>query len=302
MNIFLILHPLMNYPMNKSSLFLKLNGELLDLRTPVVMGIVNVTPDSFFAGSRLMHDRAMLQLVEKHLKDGAAIIDVGGYSTRPGAEVVGVDEELQRVGDALKQIRKHFPDARISVDTFRSAVAAMAVKNFGVAMINDISGGTLDMLMFEMVATLKVAYVLMHSRGNPQNMQQLTQYNDLVSEVLHFLENRVARLHLMGVHDVVVDPGFGFAKTLEQNYVLLQKLHYFQSIGVPVLAGVSRKSMIYKLLGTDAAAAINGTTAVHMLALQGGASILRVHDVKEAVEAISIYKAYKNAGNELKKG
>lgn len=301
MNIFLILHPLLycRYLMNESTLFLKLNGELLDLRTPVVMGIVNVTPDSFFAGSRLVHDRSMLNLVEKHLKDGAAIIDVGGYSTRPGAEVVGVDEELQRVADALKQIRKHFPEARISVDTFRSAVASMAVKDFGVAMINDISGGTLDMLMFEMIANLKVAYVLMHSRGNPQNMQQLTQYSHLVSEVLHFLENRVARLHLMGVHDVVVDPGFGFAKTLEQNYELLQKLHYFQSIGVPVLAGVSRKSMIYKLIGTDASAALNGTTAVHMLALQGGASILRVHDVKEAVEAINIYKAYKNAGNEL---
>ena len=301
MNIFLILYPLIDcmYPMNETPLFLKLNGELLDLRTPIVMGIVNVTPDSFFVGSRLVHDRSMLLLVEKHLNDGATIIDVGGYSTRPGANVVGVDEELQRVGDALKQIRKHFPEARISVDTFRSAVAAMAVRDFGAAMINDISGGTLDMLMFEMVASLKVAYVLMHSRGNPQNMQQLTQYNHLVSEVLHFLENRVARLHLMGVHDVVVDPGFGFAKTLEQNYMLLQKLNHLKNTGVPVLAGVSRKSMIYKLLGTDATAALNGTTAAHMLALQGGASILRVHDVKESVEAISIYKAYKDAGKKL---
>jgi dihydropteroate synthase len=285
--------------MDESSLFLKLNGELLDLRTPVVMGIVNVTPDSFFAGSRLVHDRSMLHLVEKHLKDGASIIDVGGYSTRPGAEVVGVDEEMERVAGALKQIRKHFPDARISVDTFRSAVAAMAVKDYGVAMINDISGGTLDMLMFEMVSTLKVAYVLMHTRGNPQNMQQLTHYDNLVSEVLHFLENRVARLHLMGVHDVVIDPGFGFAKSPEQNFVLLQKLKHFSNIGVPLLVGLSRKSMIYKLLETDANAALNGTTAANMLALMGGASILRVHDVKEAVEVISVFKAYHNAGNEL---
>jgi len=285
--------------MQESSLFLKLNGELLDLHTPVVMGIVNVTPDSFFAGSRMVHDRSMLHLVEKHLKDGASIIDVGGYSTRPGAEFVGLDEEMQRLGDTLKLIRKHFPEARLSVDTFRSAVAAMAVRDFSVAMVNDISGGMLDVHMFEMVASLKVAYVLMHSRGNPQNMQQLTQYNHLVSEVLHFLEKRVARLHLMGIHDVVIDPGFGFAKTMEQNYLLLQQLQYFRSIGVPILVGMSRKSMIFKLLGTDATAALNGTTAAHMLALQGGASILRVHDVKEAMEAISIYKTCNNTGKAL---
>jgi len=279
--------------MNDSSLFLKLNNRLYDLRTPIVMGILNVTPDSFFMRSRFKSDRTLLQQVEQFLADGATMIDVGGYSTRPQAAPVSVDDEIKRISDALEIICKKFPEALISVDTFRSPVARASVEQFGVAMINDISGGTLDPMMFETVADLGVAYVLMHTRGTPQNMQGNTDYEDVVSEVLQFLQKRVAQLHLLGVNDVVIDPGFGFAKTMDQNYELLSKLSYFQEINVPILAGVSRKSMIYKLLNTDPDGAMNGTTAVNMLALMGGASILRVHDVKEAVEAIKIFSEYR---------
>lgn len=278
--------------MNDSSLFLKLNNRLFDLRTPIVMGILNVTPDSFFMRSRFKSDRTLLQQVEQFLADGATMIDVGGYSTRPQAAPVSVDDEIKRISDALEIICKKFPEVIISVDTFRSPVARASVEQFGVAMINDISGGTLDPMMFETVADLGVAYVLMHTRGTPQNMQGNTDYEDVVSEVLQFLQKRVAQLHLLGVNDVVIDPGFGFAKTMDQNYELLSKLSYFQEINVPILAGVSRKSMIYKLLDTDPEGALNGTTAVNMLALIGGASILRVHDVKEAVETIKIYSEY----------
>lgn len=256
------------------------------------MGILNVTPDSFFMRSRFRTDRTLLQQVEQFIKEGATIIDIGGYSTRPQAAPVSADEEIKRIADALEIICKKFPNLPVSVDTFRSQVARMAVDQFGVAMINDISGGTLDPMMFETVADLGVAYVLMHTRSTPQNMQSNTDYEDVVSEVLQFLQKKVAQLRLLGVNDVVIDPGFGFAKTLEQNYQLLSKLSYFQEINVPILAGVSRKSMIYKLLGTDPEGALNGTTAVNMLALMEGASILRVHDVKEAVEAIKIFSQY----------
>ena len=279
--------------MNDSNLLLKLNNQLYDLRTPVVMGILNVTPDSFFMRSRFRTDRTLLQQVEQFIKEGATLIDIGGYSTRPQAAPVSTDEEISRISDALEIICKKFPDIPISVDTFRSPVARLAVDQFGVAMINDISGGTLDPMMFETVADLGVAYLLMHTRGTPQNMQTNTDYKDVVSEVLQFLQKKVAQLHLLGVNDVVIDPGFGFAKTLDQNYQLLSKLSYFQEINVPILAGISRKSMIYKLLRTDPEGALNGTTAVNMLALMGGASILRVHDVKEAVEAIKIYNEYR---------
>jgi len=269
---------------------IKLNNRLIDLSTPIVMGIVNATPDSFFKGNRFTSDKGILNCVDKILSDGGAIVDIGGYSTRPSAETITQDEEIERVSNALEIILKKFPETTISVDTFRSGVARHVVKNYGVAMINDIGGGTLDDLMFETIADLKVAYVLMHTRGTPQAMQSNTKYDDVVSEVLYFLEKRVARLHLLGVNDVVVDPGFGFAKTMDQNYQLLNKLSYFQELKVPVLAGVSRKSMLYTLLGTDAQGALNATTAANMLALMGGASILRVHDVKEANEAISIYQ------------
>ncbi len=281
--------------MDDNSLFLKLNSKLCDLSTPIVMGILNVTPDSFFMGSRYKSDRTLLQQVENFLTEGATIIDIGGYSTRPQADLVSVDEEMRRISDALEVVCKKFPETVISVDTFRSPVARMAVQNFGVAMVNDVSGGSLDQQMFETVADLGVAYVLMHTRGTPQNMQKNTAYDDLVSEVLQFLEIRVARLRLLGVHDVVIDPGFGFAKTLNQNYELMQKLACFKQIHAPLLVGVSRKSMIYNLLETNPEGSLNGTTAANMLALIGGASILRVHDVKEAVETIKIFKAYQQA-------
>jgi dihydropteroate synthase len=271
---------------------LKLNHRLIDLSTPIVMGVVNATPDSFFRGNRFSSDKGILNCVEKILSDGGTIVDVGGYSTRPTSEPVSQDEEIERVSNAIEIILKKFPEAVLSVDTFRSSVVRRIVTDYKVAMINDIGGGTLDDLMFETIADLQVAYVLMHTRGTPQTMQTLTKYEDVVSEVLHFLEKRVARLHLLGVLDVVVDPGFGFAKTIEQNYQLLNKLSYFKELNVPILAGVSRKSMLYNLLGTDAEAALNATTAANMLALMGGASILRVHDVKEAKEAITIYNHF----------
>lgn len=276
--------------MRTNSLQLNLNDRLIDLSTPVVMGIVNVTPDSFFNGNRFVTDKAILNGVEKMLREGVCMIDIGGYSTRPQAEIISQDEEIRRLSEGLNVILKKHPDVILSVDTFRSGVARHVVENFGVAMINDVSGGTLDDLMFETIAQLKVAYVLMHMRGTPQTMQNNLKYDDVVSEVLRFLEKKLAQLHLLGVNDVVVDPGFGFAKTLEQNYWLLNKLHYFQELNVPVLAGLSRKSMLTKLLDIDTAEALNATTAANMLALMGGASILRVHDVKEALQVIKIYK------------
>ena len=278
--------------MSGDTLSLKLNNKLVDLSTPLIMGILNATPDSFHRGNRFMSDKGILHCAEKILADGGSIIDIGGYSTRPNAEQITQDEEIKRVSEAIELILKKFPDTHISVDTFRSSVARHVVRNYNVAMINDVSGGTMDDLMFETIADLQVAYVLMHMRGTPQTMQSLTNYDDVVSDILHFLEKKLTQLRLLGVHDVIVDPGFGFAKTMEQNYSLLRRLSYLQTLNAPVLAGLSRKSMLYKLLETDAENSLNATTAVNMLALVGGASILRVHDVKEALQAISIFVEY----------
>lgn len=278
--------------MSSTALQINLNNKLIDLSTPIVMGILNTTPDSFFKGSRFVSDKGILKCVEKIVSEGGSLIDIGGYSTRPQAETVTDDEEIRRVSEALEIILKRFPDVLISVDTFRSTVAREVVRNYKVAMINDIGGGTLDPLMFETIADLKVAYVLMHTRGTPQTMQYKTEYDDMVADVFRFLEKRIAQLRLFGVNDIIIDPGFGFAKTGDQNFELLKKLSYFRELNVPILAGLSRKSMIYKLLSTDAEGALNGTTAANVLALMGGASILRVHDVKEAFQAIEIYKAY----------
>jgi len=278
--------------MNSNSLQIDLNGTLIDLSSPIVMGILNTTPDSFFKGNRFVSDKGILKCVEKIVVEGGSLIDIGGYSTRPQADMVTDDEEIRRVSEALEIILKKFPDLHISVDTFRSTVVREVVKNYKVAMINDIGGGTLDPFMFETIADVKVAYVLMHTRGTPQTMQFKTEYDDLVADVFRFLEKRVAQLRLFGVNDIIIDPGFGFAKTSSQNFELLKKLSYFKRLNVPILAGLSRKSMIYNLLDTDAEGALNGTTAANMLALLGGASILRVHDVKEAFQAIDIYKAY----------
>jgi dihydropteroate synthase len=278
--------------MNSKALQINLNDKLIDLSTPIVMGILNATPDSFFKGSRFVSDKGILKCVEKIVAEGGSLIDIGGYSTRPQADVVTDEEEIRRVSEALEIILKKFPDVYISVDTFRSTVVREVVRNYKVAMINDIGGGTLDSLMFETIADLKVAYVLMHTRGTPQTMQSKTEYDDLMADVFRFLEKRIAQLRLFGVNDIIIDPGFGFAKTSDQNFELLKKLSYFKELNVPVLAGLSRKSMIYTLLDTDAEGALNGTTAANMLALLGGASILRVHDVKEAFQTIEIYKAY----------
>jgi dihydropteroate synthase len=278
--------------MNSKALQINLNDKLIDLSTPIVMGILNTTPDSFFKGNRFVSDKGILKCVEKIVSEGGSLIDIGGYSTRPQADVVTDEEEIRRVSEALEIILKKFPDVYISVDTFRSTVVREVVRNYKVAMINDIGGGTLDPLMFETIADLKVAYVLMHTRGTPQTMQSKTEYDDLTADVFRFLEKRIAQLRLFGVNDIIIDPGFGFAKTSDQNFELLKKLSYFKELNVPVLAGLSRKSMIYTLLDTDAEGALNGTTAANMLALLGGASILRVHDVKEAFQTIEIYKAY----------
>jgi dihydropteroate synthase len=278
--------------MNTTSLQINLNNRLHDLSSPIVMGIINATPDSFFNGNRFMTEKSVLNAAEKMIQDGVSIIDIGGYSTRPNAEHITQEEEIKRVSEGLEVILKKYPDIPISVDTFRSGVVRELAKNFPVAMINDISGGTLDDLMFETIADLQIAYVLMHTRGTPQTMQSNTQYENVVTEVMRFLEIRLSRLRLLGVKDVVIDPGFGFAKTLEQNYTLLRKLRYFKELHVPILAGLSRKSMLYNLLQTDAENALNATTAINMLALTEGASILRVHDVKEAVQAVTVFKKY----------
>jgi len=272
---------------------LKLNNKLYDLSTPMVMGIVNITPDSFYPGSRYRSDKSVLSAVENMLEDGADIIDFGGYSTRPNAENVPANEELERLSGAVELVLKKFPDTIISIDTFRANIAREMVRNFNVSIINDISGGTLDDLMFGTIADLQVAYVLMHTRGTPNNMQTMTDYEDVVAEVLSFLQKRIAQLHLLGVTDIIADPGFGFAKTIEQNYNLLASLSYFGELNVPLLAGLSRKSMLTKVLQIEAKDALNATTGANMLALLGGASILRVHDVKEAKETISIFSKYK---------
>ena len=271
----------------------KLNNRLFDLSVPAVMGIVNATPDSFYSGNRFLSDKALLTSVEKMITDGVDILDFGGYSTRPMAKNINSEEEIERLSNAIETVLKKFPDCIISVDTFRANVARNMVKNYNVSIINDIGGGTLDDLMFETIADLKVAYVLMHTRGTPATMQQLTNYDDVVSEVIAFLQKRIAQLHLLGVTDIIADPGFGFAKTTEQNYRLLNKLSYFSALNTPLLVGLSRKSMITKTLDIDTKDALNGTTAANMLALAGGASILRVHDVKEARQAISIFMEYK---------
>ena len=271
---------------------IKLNNRLFDLSVPAVMGIVNATPDSFYTGNRFLSDKALLTSVEKMMVDGVDILDFGGYSTRPMAKNISSEEEIERLSNAIETVLKKFPDCIISVDTFRANVARNMVKNYNVSIINDIGGGTLDDLMFETIADLKVTYVLMHTRSTPVTMQQLSNYDDVVAEVIAFLQKRIAQLHLLGVTDIIADPGFGFAKTTEQNYRLLNKLSYFTALNTPLLVGLSRKSMITKALDIDTKDALNGTTAANMLALAGGASILRVHDVKEARQAISIFMEY----------
>jgi dihydropteroate synthase len=270
--------------------FINIGGKLLDISQPMVMGIVNVTPDSFYATSRVETEKQITEKAEKILLDGGKIIDVGAYSTRPSAKIIDEATEMERLKVALRCIRENFEDAIISLDTFRASVAKWAVENYKVNIINDVSGGNLDENMFSTIASLKVPYILMHMRGTPATMQQLTHYKDVVNDVVFELSEKVQKLRLLGVNDIIIDPGFGFAKTIEQNYHLLSHLEVFKYFELPLLVGISRKSMIYKLLDQKPEDSLNGTTVLNTIALSKGAKILRVHDVKEAVETIKIYQ------------
>ncbi len=262
-------------------------GTLIDLSTPKVMGIVNVTPDSFFDGGKLTNSDEIVGQVEKMLHDGATFIDLGGYSSKPGAEFVSETEELNRVIPIVKLLVEKFPDILLSIDTFRSEVAKQAVEN-GAAIINDISAGLLDGNMLETVAKLQVPYIMMHMKGTPKTMQSLAKYDDLLKEMNFYFSERIAKARSFGLNDIIIDPGFGFAKTIEHNYELLQNFELLQFHELPILAGISRKSMIYKTLEISPENALNGTTFLHAFCLQKGANILRVHDVKEAVECLKL--------------
>lgn len=272
------------------SKLINVNGKLMDLSAPQVMGILNVTPDSFYAKSRKNGDAQVSARVNQIIDDGASIIDIGAYSSRPDAEDVSEEEEIARLRPALALINKEHPDAVISVDTFRAEVARVCVKEYGVAIINDISGGTLDAGMFDAVAELNVPYILMHIQGTPQDMQHKPHYDDFIKEVFLYFAEKIDRLHQMGVKDIIVDPGFGFGKTVDNNYELLQHLQDFKLFKLPILVGVSRKSMITKLLGITTDEALNGTSVIDTISLTKGADILRVHDVKEAVQAVKIFQ------------
>lgn len=266
---------------------LNLKGELLDLSRPCVMGILNLTPDSFYSNSRMGSIDAALERAETCLEEGAAFIDIGAYSSRPGAAEVATEEELQRMIPAITAISKRFPEARLSIDTFRAKVAKESIEA-GAHVVNDISGGNLDEMMFETVAALNVPYILMHMQGTPQTMQQKPVYKNIGLEVVDYLAEKVSTLKALGVKDIILDPGFGFAKNTAHNYQLMNQLENLDVFGLPVLVGISRKSMIYKLLGITADEALNGTSVLNTIALQKGASILRVHDVRAAVECVAI--------------
>lgn len=268
-------------------------GNLIDCNIPKVMGILNVTPNSFFDGGKYSDAEAILLQVEKMLLEGATFIDIGGYSSKPNAEYVTEQEELNRVLPIIQLILNRFPETLLSIDTFRSSVAKACVEN-GAVMINDISAGKLDDNMLETIANFQVPYCMMHLRGTPETMQTLTNYDDIVKEMLFYFSERVAAARALGINDLIIDPGFGFAKTTEQNFEVLQKLELFQAFELPVLVGFSRKSMIYKTLDSNALEALNGTTVLNTLALAKGAKILRVHDVKEAVECVKLFEKTSN--------
>lgn len=278
------------------SKYINVNGFLLDLSSPCVMGILNVTPDSFYAGSRMQTEIDITHRIEQIVGEGAGIIDVGAYSSRPNAENVSPAEEMERLRMGLGILRKVQSDAVVSVDTFRADVARMCVEEYGVAIINDIAAGEMDGDMFRTVADLNVPYIMMHMQGTPQNMQQNPHYDNLLKEVFMYFARKVQQLRDLGVKDIILDPGFGFGKTVEHNYELLAHLEEFRIFELPLLAGVSRKSMIYRLLGTTPQEALNGTTVLDTICLLKGADILRVHDVREAVETVKIVEAMKKEG------
>lgn len=264
-------------------------GRLISLEKPMVMGILNLTPDSFFDGGKYHGVDAALMQAEKMLREGAAFIDVGGMSSRPGAEIIGVEEELQRVLPVIEALHENFPEAIVSIDTFRAKVAHESVQA-GAHLINDISAGNMDKAMFQTVAALDVPYIMMHMQGSPSTMQTAPQYENVVREVLDFFIQKTGELRQLGVKDIIIDPGFGFGKTVEHNYQLLKNMHVFQMLELPLLAGISRKSMICKVLKVKPENALNGTTALHVIALQQGAKILRAHDVKEAIQTIQLWE------------
>lgn len=266
---------------------LNCKGRLLSISKPIVMGIINITPDSFYSGSQKQREDLILETAEKMLEDGATLLDIGGQSTRPGSITLSAEEELKRVLPAIYSICHHFPEALLSIDTYYSKVAAEAIAA-GACMVNDVSSGNMDKDMIPTVGQLKVPYVAMHMKGTPATMQQLNKYDDLILDMLDFFINKTAECHHAGIHDIIIDPGFGFAKNIEQNFLLLKKLNVFKILQKPILTGLSRKSTIYKTLNTTPEHALNGTTVLNTVALSKGANILRVHDVKEAMETITL--------------
>ena len=279
---------------------LNLKGRLVTIDRPWVMGIINVTPDSFYGGSRVEDEQTLVERVQAMLDDGADVLDIGACSTRPGSEQVDARGEMQRLDWALSVIRRVSPDVILSVDTYRADVARRCVMEWGADIINDISGGTIDEDMFSTIADLQVPYVLMHTRGTPETMASMTDYENVAADVLEWMARRIDELRQMGVADIIADPGFGFAKTMEQNFELLARLDAFHALDAPLLVGVSRKRMIYTPLDCTADEALNGTTVINTLALQQGAHILRVHDVKPAVEAVKLTTLTRRCGNNKK--
>ncbi len=273
-------------------MYINCKGHLIDLSTPKIMGILNVTPDSFYDGGKYKSDIEILKHVEKMLSEGATFIDVGAYSSRPNAEHISEKKELSRIIPIVQLLMQEFPDIFISIDTFRSRIAEECI-NAGASLINDISGGDLDQDMFKTIGKLQVPYILMHMVGTPQNMQKNVMYDDLLKDIILYFSKKIFKLRQLGVNDLIVDPGFGFSKTLDQNFELLEKMQLLSTLKLPVLAGLSRKSMLYKLLDIDADKALNATTAANLIALSKGAGILRVHDVNEAKETIMIYEKTK---------
>ena len=282
-----------------SSKYINVNGSLLDLSVPCVMGILNITPDSFYAGSRMQTEAEITTRAQQILDEGAGIIDIGAYSSRPNAENVSPHEEMERLRMGLEILRKTHPGAVISVDTFRADVARMCVEEYGVAIINDIAAGEMDTDMFRTVAELNVPYIMMHMQGTPQNMQKHPHYDNLLKEIFLYFAQKVQHLRDLGMKDIILDPGFGFGKTVEHNYELLAHLEEFRVFELPLLVGVSRKSMIYRLLGGTPQDALNGTTVLDTICLLKGADILRVHDVREAVETVKIVEAMRRNGDKV---
>jgi dihydropteroate synthase len=272
---------------------INLGGQIIALEKPLLMGILNVTPDSFYDGGKYIKPEHILEQTKKMLNEGADIIDIGAYSSKPGAAEISQKEEENRLLPTLDLIRTNFPDAILSVDTFRSEIADKVISTYNVQIINDISGGEADKEMFDCIAEHQRGYILMHMKGTPQNMQQLTHYDDLISEITDYFSVKIQQLQNCGVKDIIIDPGFGFAKTLEQNFQLLKNLNYFKLFDKPILAALSRKSMIWKTLNSSPEEALNGTTVLNTIALLNGANILRVHDVKEAREIIQLNQALK---------